>query len=72
MLRFTKTPLHHQIEGGMAAHDGRLQRDDRILEINCQDMTLGTQEQAAHIIKVFKNVFPNLNHLYCKTLIQTC
>ena len=52
MLRSTKNPFHNQIEGGMAAHDGRLQRDDRILEINCQDMTLGTQEQAAHIIQV--------------------
>ena len=57
-------PLLHQIEGGIAAHDGRLQRDDRILEINCQDMTLGTQEQAAHIIQVPTNFFPNLSHLH--------
>lgn len=48
----TRRPFRTQIEGGIASHDGRLQRDDRILEINCQEMTLGTQEQAAHIIQV--------------------
>ncbi len=41
---------------GSAAHaDGQLQKEDRILEINCQDMASGTQEQAAQVIQVRVN-----------------
>ncbi|XP_025084827.1 ligand of Numb protein X 2-like isoform X2 [Pomacea canaliculata] len=39
------------ITGSLAASDGRLKPDDRVLEINGQDITYGTQEQAAHIIQ---------------------
>ncbi|CAH1785423.1 unnamed protein product, partial [Owenia fusiformis] len=39
------------IPESLAAQDNRLKRDDRILEINCQDLTFGTQEQAANIIQ---------------------
>ncbi|XP_064635883.1 ligand of Numb protein X 2-like isoform X3 [Lineus longissimus] len=39
------------IPNGLASLDGRLKKDDRILEINYQDMTYGTQEQAAEVIQ---------------------
>ncbi|XP_074659859.1 ligand of Numb protein X 2-like isoform X1 [Tubulanus polymorphus] len=39
------------IPGGLASSDGRLIKDDRILEINGQDVTYGTQELAAQIIQ---------------------
>ncbi|CAL1533723.1 unnamed protein product [Lymnaea stagnalis] len=38
------------IPGSLAACDGRLKMDDRVLEINGQDVSYGTQEQAASII----------------------
>uniref|UniRef100_A0A0B7A5U4 RING-type E3 ubiquitin transferase n=1 Tax=Arion vulgaris TaxID=1028688 RepID=A0A0B7A5U4_9EUPU len=38
------------IPGSLAACDGRLKMDDRVLEINGQDVSYGTQEQAACII----------------------
>ncbi|CAG5115068.1 unnamed protein product [Candidula unifasciata] len=38
------------IPGSLAACDGRLKMDDRVLEINGQDVLYGTQEQAAAII----------------------
>lgn len=41
-----------QIPGSLAACDGRLKPDDRVLEINGQDVMYGTQEQAARIIQV--------------------
>lgn len=40
----------NQIPGSLAACDGRLKMDDRVLEINGQDVSYGTQEQAASII----------------------
>ena len=43
-----------QIPGGVAYWDNRLRADDRILQINGQDMTRGTQEQAVDIIQVCK------------------
>ena len=41
-----------QISGGVACADSRLKKDDRILEINSQELLYGTQEQAAAIIQV--------------------
>ncbi|CAG5128988.1 unnamed protein product, partial [Candidula unifasciata] len=38
------------IPGSLAACDGRLKMDDRVLEINGQDVSYGTQEQAASLI----------------------
>lgn len=38
---------------GLAELDGRLQKDDRILEINAVDLRNGTQEAAAEVIKVW-------------------
>ncbi|GFN74224.1 ligand of numb protein x 2 [Plakobranchus ocellatus] len=38
------------IPGSLAAADGRLKMDDRVLEINGQDVSYGTQEQAAALI----------------------
>ncbi|XP_059172082.1 E3 ubiquitin-protein ligase LNX-like [Physella acuta] len=38
------------IPGSLASCDGRLKMDDRVLEINGQDVSYGTQEQAASII----------------------
>ncbi|KAK6972750.1 E3 ubiquitin-protein ligase LNX-like isoform X1 [Biomphalaria glabrata] len=38
------------IPGSLAFCDGRLKMDDRVLEINGQDVSYGTQEQAASII----------------------
>ncbi|KAF5405036.1 E3 ubiquitin-protein ligase LNX [Paragonimus heterotremus] len=38
------------VPGCEAQLDGRLQKDDQILEINGIDLSSGTQEQAAHII----------------------
>lgn len=38
------------IPGSLAASDGRLKMDDRVLEINGRDVSYGTQEQAAAII----------------------
>ncbi|KAF8564841.1 hypothetical protein P879_08935 [Paragonimus westermani] len=40
------------VPGCEAQLDGRLQKDDQILEINGIDLSDGTQEQAAHIINV--------------------
>lgn len=54
-------PRHRHLPGlyvlelvpGCEAHlDGRLKKDDQILEINGIDLSDGTQEQAAHIINV--------------------
>uniref|UniRef100_A0A1I8IPH9 PDZ domain-containing protein n=1 Tax=Macrostomum lignano TaxID=282301 RepID=A0A1I8IPH9_9PLAT len=39
------------VVGGLAEIDGRLRRDDRILEINDQDIRNGTQAEAAAIIQ---------------------
>ena len=36
----------------LAAIDGRLRPDDRVLEINGCDVSYGSQDQAAHIIQV--------------------
>lgn len=38
------------IPGSLAELDGRLKMDDRVLEINGQDVSYGTQEQAAALI----------------------
>ena len=46
-----------QIPGSLAACDGRLKPDDRVLEINSTDLMYGSQEQAAHIIQVGLEVF---------------
>ena len=40
------------LDGGLAAKDGRLCRDDRVLAINEHDLRHGTPEQAAQIIQV--------------------
>ncbi|XP_031440263.2 ligand of Numb protein X 2a isoform X1 [Clupea harengus] len=39
------------LDGGLAAKDGRLCRDDRVLAINEHDLRHGTPEQAAQIIQ---------------------
>ena len=39
-----------KIHGSLAEMDGRLKMDDRVLEINGQDVSYGTQEQAAALI----------------------
>lgn len=40
------------LEGGLAAQDGRLSSNDRVLAINGHDLKQGTPELAAHIIQV--------------------
>lgn len=40
------------LEGGLAAKDGRLRGNDRVLAVNDQDLCHGTPEQAAQIIQV--------------------
>lgn len=40
------------LEGGLAAKDGRLRSNDRVLAVNEQDLRHGTPEQAAQIIQV--------------------
>uniref|UniRef100_A0A3B5LTN8 Ligand of numb-protein X 2 n=1 Tax=Xiphophorus couchianus TaxID=32473 RepID=A0A3B5LTN8_9TELE len=39
------------LEGGLAAKDGRLRSNDRVLAVNDQDLCHGTPEQAAQIIQ---------------------
>ncbi|XP_068160187.1 ligand of Numb protein X 2a isoform X1 [Antennarius striatus] len=39
------------LEGGLAAKDGRLRGNDRVLAVNDQDLRHGTPEQAAQIIQ---------------------
>uniref|UniRef100_A0A3P9JEQ8 Ligand of numb-protein X 2a n=1 Tax=Oryzias latipes TaxID=8090 RepID=A0A3P9JEQ8_ORYLA len=39
------------LEGGLAAKDGRLRSNDRLLAVNDQDLRHGTPEQAAQIIQ---------------------
>ncbi|XP_075936305.1 ligand of Numb protein X 2a isoform X2 [Anarhichas minor] len=39
------------LEGGLAAKDGRLRSNDRVLAVNDQDLRHGTPEQAAQIIQ---------------------
>ena len=40
------------LDGGLAAKDGRLWGNDRVLAVNDQDLRHGTPEQAAQIIQV--------------------
>lgn len=40
------------LEGGLAAKDGRLHSNDRVLSVNEHDLRHGTPEQAAQIIQV--------------------
>lgn len=40
------------LEGGLAAKDGRLHSNDRVLAVNEHDLRHGTPEQAAQIIQV--------------------
>lgn len=40
------------LDGGLAAKDGRLRSNDRVLAVNEQDLRHGTPEQAAQIIQV--------------------
>lgn len=40
------------LEGGLAAKDGKLRSNDRVLAVNDQDLRHGTPEQAAQIIQV--------------------
>jgi len=40
------------LDGGLAAKDGRLRSNDRVLAVNDQDLRNGTPEQAAQIIQV--------------------
>lgn len=40
------------LDGGLAAKDGRLRSNDRVLAVNEQDLCHGTPEQAAQIIQV--------------------
>lgn len=40
------------VKDGLAELDGRLQKDDRILQIEGHDLANGTQEEAANIIRV--------------------
>lgn len=42
------------LEGGLAAQDGRLHSNDRVLAINGLDLKHGTPELAAQIIQVIK------------------
>lgn len=42
-----------QVPGSLAALDGRLRPDDRVLEINGTDVSYGSQEQAAQVIQVW-------------------
>ena len=44
------------LEGGLAAKDGRLRSNDRVLAVNDQDLRHGTPEQAAQIIQVWMHV----------------
>lgn len=40
------------LDGGLAAKDGRLRSNDRVMAVNEQDLRHGTPEQAAQIIQV--------------------
>lgn len=42
------------LDGGLAAKDGRLHSNDRVLAVNEHDLRHGTPEQAAQIIQVEK------------------
>uniref|UniRef100_A0A8B9Q2T4 LNX2 protein n=1 Tax=Apteryx owenii TaxID=8824 RepID=A0A8B9Q2T4_APTOW len=44
------------LEGGLAAKNGKLSRNDRVLSINGQDLRQGTPETAAQIIQVIYNM----------------
>lgn len=46
------------LEGGLAAKDGRLRSNDRVLAVNDQDLRHGTPEQAAQIIQVHSCLIP--------------
>lgn len=45
------------LEGGLAAQDGRLSSNDRVLAINGHDLKHGTPELAAQIIQVYSQCF---------------
>lgn len=44
--------IFHLLEGGLAARDGRLRIDDRVLAINGHDLRYGAPEHAALLIQV--------------------
>lgn len=44
--------VFHLLEGGLAARDGRLRIDDRVLAINGHDLRYGAPEHAALLIQV--------------------
>lgn len=44
--------IFHLLEGGLAAHDGQLSVNDRVLAINGHDLRYGAPEHAALLIQV--------------------
>lgn len=44
--------VFHLLEGGLAARDGRLRVDDRVLAVNGHDLRYGAPEHAALLIQV--------------------
>lgn len=50
--KYLDTLNKFQIPNSLAALDGRLHPDDRVLEINGVDVVYSTQEHAAYVIQV--------------------
>lgn len=63
---------HSQVPSGQASIDGRLKPDDRVLEINGQDLSYGSQEQAARIIQVSLTVYGSVTSTSkcCNLMLQ--
>uniref|UniRef100_A0A8D2LWL9 Ligand of numb-protein X 1 n=1 Tax=Varanus komodoensis TaxID=61221 RepID=A0A8D2LWL9_VARKO len=49
--------IFNLLEGGVAARDGQLQENDRVLAINGHDLQYGSPESAAQLIQVVCNTF---------------
>lgn len=49
--------IFNLLEGGVAARDGQLQENDRVLAINGHDHRYGSPESAAHLIQVCRQGF---------------
>lgn len=50
------------LSGGLAAKDGKLKNNDKVLAINGHDLMHGTPESAAQIIQVENTDFMEVGH----------
>lgn len=60
------------LPGGLAAKDGKLRNNDKVLAINGHDLRHGTPESAAQIIQVLVGRSYALNEMFTSTHCNSC